>query len=1007
MLPSATCMLFLAVLLSTAAQAQTTSVAPAPGSATAPAFDVEADASATQDHPELPPDAPQSNAAPDTPEVAEGVKPEPDAGLDAAGDAFADSDDGLGDDELDAMGGPPKLPAGFTGVWGRVADASTGETLIEATVQVVKGGTTKRVLTDLDGWFSLALSPGTYDVRVFYELYQGRRISNLQVEAGKPLRLDVALSGDEGAVQEVVVETTVDRRREAAILQERKGSAVVSDALSAQEISRTPDSSASDAAKRVVSLTVEDGKYVYVRGLGGRYAMTLLNGVGLPSPEPDRDEVPLDLFPTSLLSSLTVFKTYDAQLPGTFGGGALQIGTSDAPRELEVNLKVGASGDSQTTFQQGLGYQGGAFDFLGWDDGTRALPDAVPGDVAVDLDSRKGITRERNAEIGRSFNNIWELQRHHALPNLTLGGTVANTLRLGTRKLGFLASLNYAKKESIQRTTIAKVFDPDGAGPGGHEYREELSNELGVSTANVGGLLNVDFEAANGHTLGLTSLYTHSGEATAQHTTGFSVNDGQAIDSTRLQFITREMSFTQLHGRHRLSSNGGELTWQGNLSLTSRGEPDTRDLVYFPQADGRMGFKNSAGSGERFFSGLSDLGTGLGANLSLPFKHLTLRSGASAQLQSRTFDARRIGFTYVGSSSDSLFLPPEELFAPENFGSVIRVSERTLASDSYVASRLVSSAYAAAELRALSDRLRIIGGARFELSNQHLSSQSPFSNQTVAGGDVERSDPAFIPSVNAVYALSETVNLRAAYGFTVARPSFRELAPFSYYDFSRRRTVTGNPNLVESRIHHGDVRLEWFFGATELLALTGFAKEFINPIEQVVSNDMSDVYFANADGATAVGAELEARVGLGRISPWLSDFKLGGNATLMHSRVQFSEDTVTLQTNRERPLQGMSPYVLNANLSWVPQHWGTSVTLSYNIHGPRISDVGFQFLPDTYEQPFRKLDLSATQELGAGLRLKASVTNLLDQKLELLQGALKVFEYRPGVAGSLQLEWNI
>ena len=380
----------------------------------------------------------------------------------AEDDAFAGSDD-LGDEGMDEeFGGPPKLPAGFTGIWGRLVDASNKEALIEASVKVVSGGSSKRALTDIDGYFTLALPPGSYDLRVFYELYQGRRISNVKVEAGKPTKLDVELSSDSGAIQELVVETTVDRRKEAAILQERKGAAVVSDALSSQEMSRTPDSSASDAAKRVVSLTVDDGKYVSIRGLGGRYSMTLLNNVPLPSPEPDRQEVPLDIFPTGLLSSLTVFKTYDAALPGTFGGGALQIGTASYPSSFEASVKLGVSGDTQTTFQEAYGYDGGKFDFLGWDDGSRAMPSTVPNQ-RVELDSRKGMPRDRVNEIGRSFDNNWNLTTHRALPNLSLGATVADTLRFGNRKLGYLASVTYKKDEDIKRTQLAMVKDDDAA----------------------------------------------------------------------------------------------------------------------------------------------------------------------------------------------------------------------------------------------------------------------------------------------------------------------------------------------------------------------------------------------------------------------------------------------------------------------------------------------------------------------------------------------------------------
>ena len=261
---------------------------------------------------------------------------------------------------------------------------------------------------------------------------------------------------------------------------------------------------------------------------------------------------------------------------------------------------------------------------------------------------------------------------------------------------------------------------------------------------------------------------------------------------------------------------------------------------------------------------------------------------------------------------------------------------------------------------------------------------------------VDRDDPSFIPSVNAVWALNPALNLRAAYGYTVARPSFRELAPFMYYDFSRRRNVTGNSDLLESRIQHGDLRLEWFFGDTELFAVTAFGKDFDNPIEQVITNDGGDVTYKNALGATAFGAEVEARVSLGRITPLLSDFKLGGNATFMNSEVEIREADLGLTTSRKRPLQGQAPYVVNANLTWLREQWGTAVTLSYNVTGPRISDVGFQHLPDVYEQPLHRLDLSATQTLGKSLRLKASLANILDGQEVLMQGNLPVYRVPAG-----------
>ena len=465
------------------------------------------------------------------------------------------------------------------------------------------------------------------------------------------------------------------------------------------------------------------------------------------------------------------------------------------------------------------------------------------------------------------------------------------------------------------------------------------------------------------------------------------------------------MSFTQLTGRHRFGSlNDAEVKWQGNVSFTGRDEPDTRDLVYYQNPEGAA-FKNNSGSGERFFSQLDDLATGAGVDLSLPVSILTFRAGVSMQYQTRAFDARRFRNVYrTGADQSYARLPPEELFAPEHFGDILQFQEQTQATDSYTAQRLVSAGYAAGEVRPF-EPLRLIAGLRFENSNQQLAVPNEILGTPV--NRVDRDDPSFIPSVNAVWALTDTLNLRAAYGYTVARASFRELAPFIYYDFSRRRNVTGNPDLLESRIQHGDLRLEWFFGDTELFAVTAFAKDFENPIEQVITNDGGDITYKNALGARAYGAELEARVGLGRIAPVLSDFKLGGNATFMSSQVELRPEDLGLTTNAKRPLQGQAPYVLNANLTWLREQWGTAVTLSYNVTGPRISDVGFQHLPDVYEQPLHRLDLAATQTLGKSLRLKASVSNILDGREVLMQGNLPVYEYRPGLAGSLQLEWSI
>ena len=348
----------------------------------------------TQPTPDAVPSTPAPDAAtplPDAAPVPEPVPaPVPDPGTDPDPDpdTVPDPDtDSVPDTDPDPDPDPdPAAAAARIGVRGVITDAETGTPLPGVVIEQV-GGAGASTTTDDDGRFTLALPRGSYTLRVRGDLYQVRRVRNVAVRGGLT-SLDVALRLDDLAVEEVVVEAEPDRKSEAANLAERRRSATVQDAVSAQEMSRTPDSSAGDAVKRVVSATVVGGRYVFVRGLGGRYSTTLLNGVVLPSPDPDSTAVPLDLFPAALVANLTVVKSYTPDLPGAFAGGDLVIQTNTYPQDFEMKFKVSASGDSVSTFRDRLDYRGGSTDWLSFDDGTRALP----GDVPTDRPLRVGST---------------------------------------------------------------------------------------------------------------------------------------------------------------------------------------------------------------------------------------------------------------------------------------------------------------------------------------------------------------------------------------------------------------------------------------------------------------------------------------------------------------------------------------------------------------------------------------------------------------------------------------
>ena len=889
-----------------------------------------------------------------------------------------------------------------TGVRGQVVDAKTGDPLGDATIRVIKGGSGQVVHTDDNGNFVLPLPPGTYQLRVYYPLYEGRRVTNVIVSRHSMRKLRVPLPPSNAAILDYVVFAAPERTTEAGLLELRKRSVSVSDSLSAQEMSRSGDSSASDAVKRVVSATITDGRYINLRGLGGRYVTALLNGVTLPSPEPDRQAVPLDLFPTSLLSNLVVAKSYDAAYPGTFGGGTLLIETNTYPKRFTLSLKASTSANTVSTLQSNNTYRGGSLDFLGYDDGTRSLPGLVPRDGPARLNA-PGMDAATMENIGESFANNWNVNESTTHPNIGLGATAGDTLKHRGREFGYLASLNYGRKLKGRTANVAKVRSVDD----GLEYREQVTSRRGSESAKIGGLVAFGYELTKHHRVNVFTLYTHNGSSSAQRVSGLNEADGMQIDSTRMRFVERALSFSQMRTSHRWPKlRNLALTWQGNASFTSRSEPDTRDVTYNVLSDNRVRFKNETGSGERYFSDLSERSIGTGADAELPVtSRVRFKLGGSVQHGTREFSTRRFRMAFVGTDPSVLTLPPEEMFSREHVGPSFRLEERTLQSDAYDATQTLMGGYSSIEVDA-SKRLKIASGIRYERSTQELTPGSPFAlGQPLTDDRTDRADSDFLPTSMASLALTSSMNVRAAYSYTLARPRFRELSPFLFFDYTRRRSVSGNPELVQTRIHNADLRWEWFLGDADVVAASLFYKKFRDPIESViVSASGGDVSFANARSANTRGIELEARSTLGRFHDTLDTIRVGANLALIRSRVELRDEQVGVQTSAERPLQGQSPYVVNLSAGY--DGGKTEAFALYNVIGRRIAEVGFDTLPDVYEQPFHRVDLVANRRLNPNLKLKFAATNILNRSISLKQGDLSVLRYKPGVGLSLSLSWS-
>lgn len=880
---------------------------------------------------------------------------------------------------------------------GSVIDNNTKEGLPAATVQVTGGGNDQTIATELDGTYSLSLPPGTYTVTYSTPQYieQSRTVT---VTAAQRLELHLNLDPVPASTEETIeIVDRIDTRKESAVLAVRRAAATVSDGVSSQEISRTPDSNAGDAMKRVVAVSVLDGKYVALRGLEGRYVTALLNGILLPSPEPDRNAVPLDLFPTSLLSTMTVVKSYSPELPGQFGGGTLSIDTSSFPTSFEMRIGISTSANTAATGQDGLSNANanGFRSFLGFDNGDRKLPSVIPRNRAV-----RDMDPAQTERIGEALPNVWTPEEETVTPNLGLTAMVGDTVKLGGKRVGYLASGMFRRQFNVR----------DGATAGvalvGDELVEtdHLDTKLGVAESTLGALVNTGVDLTPNDEISLLGLYSHTGEDVSQFATGFNEQDGTDVDVTRLSYVARQLAFFQLHGKHLLDrSRRLELRWQGNFAKTSRDELDTRDIVYTLDATtNTRSYKDQPGSGQHFWQSLRDTAGGGGADVQIRLGPAQLKAGGIAQLSQRALGGRRFRFKYIGSSTTVRNLPAEEMFAPQNIGPEFELEEGTLQEDAYRASLDTYAGYAMSEVE-LHAKVRAIAGVRFERASQEMTNGSRYA---VAGlrTEVQRDDNDFLPAANLVFSPRADMNIRAAYSYTLTRPRFRELAPFLFFDYVRRRDISGNPDLLTTHIHNADLRWEWFPGEDEVFAASAFGKRFVDPIEQVAANINGDATFRNAEGGNLIGGEIEARTHLGRITGALRRFRVGTNVAVMRSRVELGADQMLL-TNRTRPLYGQSPFVVNVNLGYAHPAVG-EITALYNVTGSRITDVGVEGIPDTVERPLHRVDLVAARALRKDLKLKLSASNLLNQKVKLEQDAILVNTYTPGVSFSLGLDWT-
>ena len=907
-------------------------------------------------------------------------------------------------------------------IQGLIVDAENGEPLIgaNAVVKDAEGKPAYGISTNLDGRFTLVVPVGTHNLEVSYVSYATKVVTGIEVKSGATATVNVSLPSETVQGQEIVVTARAEENSEVSMLALQQRAAVVTDGISSELMSRSSSSDAGDALKRVTGITMVD-KYVYVRGLGERYSNTQLNGADVPSPEPNRRVVPMDIFPAGLLENIQVAKTFSPDLPGDFSGGSVQIRTRDFPSKLTISASASAGYNSKTTFKDVHSYAGGARDFLGYDDGTRAMPEAIKTEGSQQPLRRRGLfttdgfTSQELQVFGLAFNNVWSPQIKSAPVNQGYSVSIGNAIGESNRELGYIFSFTYDNDYRNQNDHLIGYRVERDFQTGEEILSSVTDYQVNTSTFAVqwGTLFNTSLRLSPLHKLSVKTMYNRNADDEARIYEGYNADRATDLRVLRLRYIERGIFTGQLQGEHKFDRFlGSNIDWQVNMSRATRNEPDSREILY-EERNGEWFFFNTTQSASRFFFDLEDKATGAKVDWSIPFESFGARPakfklGGYWTQKDRTFDVRRFRFEH-GSGIwrvVDLRLPPEEIFAQENIApGRFEIRETTQATDNYNASIDIQATYMMVDMP-MTARWRFVGGLRIETADQHLTSYDPFS-PVVIPIQVDLHNTDILPGTNLIYKLTEKTNLRTAYSRTLARPDFRELAPFQFDDIVGGRAETGNPDLKRTRIDNLDFRFEHYPRLGELMAVSFFYKKFHDPIEQIVQPTSTlRISYQNALGADNYGLEIEFRRRLDVLTPALENFFFNTNLTVVQSNIQIDPNVgLGVQTSGERPLQGQSPYVVNTMLGYDHLKMGFQANLLYNVFGKRIRDVGAQGLPDIYEQPRHQLDFNMKKKWSA-MTFKFSAKNLLNNRVEFKQRDAVASTYEAGRSFSIGLSYD-
>jgi len=901
---------------------------------------------------------------------------------------------------------------------GTVSDRNTGETLVGA--HVVVQGTLIGAATDFDGNFQIKNIPaGSYNLVTNFISYESL-ILKVEVQDAEETVVKIELSPVTVDVGEVKV---VARRRmgsENALITNIRSSNVILSGVSAQLISKSQDKDAAEVIRRVPGITINNGKFVIVRGLTERYNSVMMNNATAPSFEADKRAFSFDAIPSGLIDNILIYKSPAPELPADFAGAAINIQTKNIADQNSFSFTYGAKYVENATFnKEFLTHEGGKADWTGRDNGSRAIPEGVPSpadfaDLYVWTNAESYLQKtEKLNRISVLFPNNWEMSTRTPFADQSLSATLLRRFTIGKISVGSITSVNYGTSFSFTNNQRVEFQNYD-------ETLKQLiknfdfSDQQSKTEYKTGIIQNFNIIYGNNQKLEIRNFLNQMGLSTTTLRNGFNYYNVEKLRMFDLRYESRFVYSGQLAGEQIFNAERTKINWMLGYGNTTKNQPDNRRLT-FVHVDDPYNVNH-----QKYYMRLQNVPNPyLGGRLwidmkeniqdaKLDFSHLfnpgksevswQIKGGGFYEVKERSLNSRLLGVVAVNNPPDILFDSPSDIMKPENFffdrtppynQHGLSYRDNTRAKDSYDATDLLTAGYLAISIP-FTKNLTLYGGVRLENWNREITNFFE-KTETADKKPIERDTLDVFPSLNITYNLNEKNLLRLSFGKTVNRPEFREMAPFDYQDFELFAIAYGNSELKSAYINNYDFRYEWYPSQGEMVSLAGFYKDFTSPIETFLrpSGTTYDYFPYNTEKAYSTGIEIDVRKkfdefehssGLLRM---LKNFTVVFNASLIKSRINTSKQEFTRDTLRV--MAGQSPYIANLGLFYNHPEKQWDINLSYNVVGKRIAYVGTPTNPHTWELPRNALDLTLQKSYGEHIQLKAGIKDILNDPVRFAQ----------------------